>query len=209
MSRSNPTARRTILAGLTCGLTALALDVVFDGRISTLDRWLLTRPDADPLLWRRISTIGERPTLVVMTSAAVAVSAGRRGWWRPALSVGLGVASRARLARHVNRPRPPESWWRTCPDGPSFPSRHVTWVGLGTLALASQAPGRWRPLSYTAAGSVTAAVAVSRLRLGVHWPSDVVAGAMYALALHVLAETGGRVDVGDTESTKRNGSSSS
>ncbi|HHH39751.1 MAG TPA: phosphatase PAP2 family protein, partial [Sedimenticola sp.] len=61
----------------------------------------------------------------------------------------------------------------------SFPSGHTLWASVmyGFLAVmvARATPERWRWAPYTLAGLVTVAVAFSRLYLGVHWLSDILA----------------------------------
>jgi undecaprenyl-diphosphatase len=58
----------------------------------------------------------------------------------------------------------------------SFPSGHAT-NAMATYLLAALLIGRVRrPLGLVLAFSVAAAIGVSRLLLGVHWPSDVMGG---------------------------------
>jgi len=81
-----------------------------------------------------------------------------------------------------NRPRPDVFPWRTQHVGlASFPSGHAmtSIVVYGTLAflLGRLAPTRWlRRVVWALAGVVIVLVGVSRLYLGVHYPSDVLAG---------------------------------
>jgi membrane-associated phospholipid phosphatase len=88
----------------------------------------------------------------------------------------------------------------------SFPSGHVvhTVFAYGLLALwwssATDARGE-RVVAFLFAAAATATVALGRLRLGAHWPSDVLAalvigGAWLAVVAHAVrraeAEAGGR-----------------
>ena len=88
-----------------------------------------------------------------------------------------GANAAAVLAsRLIGRPRPCERGRPAvvdCPDSPSLPSNHAASAAAGALTLGHFAP-RLRPLLVTAA----AAVAASRVRVGVHHPSDVAAGAV-------------------------------
>lgn len=96
-----------------------------------------------------------------------------------ALTVGLADATAYRIVKAlIHRPRPFENpeianWLRVVGEahGPSFPSNHATNCFAGAVILAWYFPQR-SGLIYTFA----ALVAYSRLALGVHYPSDVVAG---------------------------------
>ncbi|MDQ6926618.1 MAG: phosphatase PAP2 family protein [Candidatus Eremiobacteraeota bacterium] len=73
----------------------------------------------------------------------------------------------------------PDLWLRTAVSGESFPSGHAlastVIYGLVAWTLARRWPGH-EVLIGASATFVVAAIAFSRLYLGVHWPSDVVAG---------------------------------
>ncbi len=96
----------------------------------------------------------------------------------------------------VGRPRPfveyPDIRKRTGGDGPSFPSCHTS-NAFATATALSLAYHRW----YVVAPAFlwAAAVGYSRLYLGVHYPSDVLAGALIgtgsAYLWHVIADKTG------------------
>jgi len=69
----------------------------------------------------------------------------------------------------------------------SFPSGHSagSMIFFLTLALLLFHRGRWRHLAVAAAVAASLLVGISRVMLGVHWPSDVVGGWAFG-ALWVL-----------------------
>jgi undecaprenyl-diphosphatase len=102
--------------------------------------------------------------------------------------VAAGLAAGcAWLAKHiVGRDRP----WMTLSDvsvaGPhelngSFPSAHSTM----SFALATAVALRW-PKTAPFAFFVASLVALSRIAVGMHWPSDVLAGALLGMGISTL-----------------------
>lgn len=73
----------------------------------------------------------------------------------------------------------------------SFPSAHAANSAATLLCLALLVPRRTRPVAVGVALALAFAIGLSRLVLGVHWPSDVVGGwafgAFWALACLTLA----------------------
>ena len=77
----------------------------------------------------------------------------------------------------------------------SFPSGHstlsaATYLTLAMLVASLETRRRTKALAYSMAGLVLVGVGFSRVYLGVHWPSDVLAGwclgATWALAAWVM-----------------------
>jgi undecaprenyl-diphosphatase len=102
-----------------------------------------------------------------------------------ALAVGAadGVAALVKLAVGESRPTEPDPLV-TIPHSHSFPSGHTATAFAGATVLSFLAP-RAAPAFYVLA----AAIAYSRLYVGVHFPLDVVGGAVIgvATALPLLA----------------------
>ena len=74
--------------------------------------------------------------------------------------------------------------------GPSMPSGHTARAfALGTFLFLSERC-RWRPLAI----GLAIMVGVSRIYLGVHWPSDVLAGARLGIALGAVMYWAGKED---------------
>jgi len=149
-----------------------------------------SRPD-DPIgpLWleeavRDITALGSVVVLVLVTAAAIFYLL-LIGWWRQALvvlvAVGGGQIVSSLLKLGIDRPRPDLVSHLVNVQTLSFPSGHammaaVTYLTLGSM-LAGIVPGRsTRIYVLGVAILITLLVGVSRVYLGVHWPSDVLAG---------------------------------
>jgi membrane-associated phospholipid phosphatase len=136
---------------------------------------------------RRLTRLAEPPVVLPVVGAATvwATVRGRSPGTVATAACGIGV--RRGLAEVIGRSRPPAAWWWDQPTGPSYPSRHVTWAALGYGATADLLAGT-TPATAARTGclAVTAAVAVTRVLLGVHWPSDVAAGIAFAASWRAL-----------------------
>lgn len=137
-------------------------------------------------------------TILGEPAAAMSAVAAAAGWrlshdsasgsdWpvlsRVAVALTVGVGGRAVLCRAIRRPRPPATVWRVVPEGASFPSKHTTYAGLcAGFVVFLAVPGRSARVHTVALGAATV-VGGSRLVLGVHWPSDVLAAAALVSAL--------------------------
>lgn len=146
---------------------------------------------ADPVgpLWleeavRDVTALGSMIVLVLVTVAAIFYLL-LIGKWREALmvlvAVGGGQILSSLLKLGIDRPRPELVSHLAEVQTLSFPSGHammsaVTYLTLGSM-LASIAPGRATKIYVLGvAVLITLMVGVSRIYLGVHWPSDVLAG---------------------------------
>lgn len=108
----------------------------------------------------------------------------RTGWLRgTALVAGAHLASMG-IKRVVRRPRPGAAEYeplvRTA-GRHSFPSSHAA-----SAAAAAVAFGALRPTARRLAAPAAAAMCVSRLIVGVHYPTDVAAGALLGAATAAL-----------------------
>ncbi|WP_426975935.1 phosphatase PAP2 family protein [Pseudarthrobacter sp. O4] len=129
---------------------------------------------------------------VIGFAFALGWAAWKRELWRPALLIGAMAATFAlsTLIKHeVDRARPAAGDFLLGPDDAmSFPSGHTFGAGVFLLVLAYLfAAGRGRRptsfLAFAAAAAGAVLVAVSRLYLGYHWLTDVLASLGLAVAV--------------------------
>jgi membrane protein DedA with SNARE-associated domain/membrane-associated phospholipid phosphatase len=134
--------------------------------------------------------------LTWLGSTAVIIPAGlavglyfvlRRRDWRPLALLVAAVAGAVGLYNTVKalvgRPRPPAAIWIGHYTGASFPSGHATqsaaFYAMLAIVLGAGLFFRKRAIPWVAAALVVLVVGASRIYLGAHWLTDVLAG--YAL----------------------------
>jgi len=87
----------------------------------------------------------------------------------------------------VHRPRPDQSLLAhplVIETSFSYPSGHTAFaasLGLGLILLVRRS--RWRPVLFGVVAVVSVLVALSRMYLGVHYPTDVAASLIYSIAM--------------------------
>jgi membrane-associated phospholipid phosphatase len=140
---------------------------------------------------RAVSALAE-PGVTYSAAALTGVVASRRtGSWRaavPLLAIWSGAAVRRRVSRVIGRSRPPSTAWLVEPEGFSLPSKHTTVAALAAGACARTFSTRSH--GYLASTVAALLVGGSRVYLGVHWPSDVLAGWLFAVGWLRLTDPG-------------------
>jgi len=133
-----------------------------------------------------ISLLGYN-VLIVELAIALAVFAWLR-WRRAALWLAVAMAGSLVLdltLKYIYHRTRPTAYFGTAPHSYSFPSGHAmcSFCFYGVLAgllSARTKPLAWRLLIWFAAATLVIAIGLSRIYLGVHYPSDVVAGYLAA-----------------------------
>ncbi|HXU99322.1 MAG TPA: phosphatase PAP2 family protein [Caulobacteraceae bacterium] len=138
-------------------------------------------------LWeamRDVTALGGTTFVVLATTLAVAGLAFHRNWRRAAVLAGVMICAQScdELLKGIyGRPRPDFAPLGTYVYAQSFPSGHSTasaalWLSLAMLAASFEPRRREKAFWFAIAGLVIAGVGFSRVFLGVHWPTDVLAG---------------------------------
>jgi undecaprenyl-diphosphatase len=184
-----------VLLGCVIAFVAIA-DAVTDGDVITtwdarLNRWF--NENSSPPLTRAVEIfthVGSGLWLIPLAAVAVGILASRRAW-DDALLVAMATAGALVInpvfKEFFSRPRPtihdPDLTLRTF----SFPSGHsmgsAAVYGALAIVLVRRLRGTvWAPLVAAAAVLIVLLVGASRVYLGVHYPTDVVAGWILGLA---------------------------
>jgi membrane-associated phospholipid phosphatase len=134
-------------------------------------------------LWLAVSDVAATEVVLLATTIVTGVLiVGRH--WHGAAALALSVLAAQAVAQVVklliSRPRPEGEGAIVDPSGFSFPSSHSASAVALYLMLAVIAAGLLKPrlrlTAYVAAAVVVALVGISRVYLGAHYPTDVLAG---------------------------------
>ncbi|WP_129841282.1 phosphatase PAP2 family protein [Streptomyces sp. RFCAC02] len=136
--------------------------------------------------FRVITSTGSGVPPLVVAAVAGALAA-PRAWWLGAVA-GVGALVTGQLGRFalvtaLDRPRPPAADWLIHVHNAAMPSGHAAtsaMVAIGVAVFLARLPRVPRTVAYGVPALWAAAVGASRVVLGVHWPTDVLAGWLYA-----------------------------
>lgn len=180
--------RKILPAAIALLLFAWLAAMVTAGRTQAFDDSIraAVHAHASPALdiaMQNISRIGEPKVLIDTGAVLLLFFLATRKWrtaWLVLLTVGGAELIDQILKLIFHRPRPHVFFGRQ-PFGYSFPSGHslVSFVVFGALAvfLTPHVRSRvWRWVLYLAAASVVLAIGLSRVYLGMHYPTDVLGG---------------------------------
>ncbi|MDT8282883.1 MAG: phosphatase PAP2 family protein [Gammaproteobacteria bacterium] len=150
----------------------------------------LTSPEWVTAFWRGLTWLGDTTQLIVLAVLAIFGMLYLRRWFNALFITGImlsGIALSTLLKHWIARPRPQLVAHLDHVSSPSFPSGHALNNTLFYLTMALLlVPMLRRQISrwalYTSAISLSLMIGISRIALGVHWPSDVLAGWIIATA---------------------------
>ena len=200
LKRVRPAEKSTLLAAFVSAISLFAFveiaDDVTEGDTVTFDQTLLLcfrnpADHADPLgppwlegVMRDFTALGGVPVLTTFTLLVVGflfLSGRHRTASMVIVSVIGGIILSNLLKWGFDRPRPDLVPHATSVYTQSFPSGHamlsaVVYLTLGALLARTESDMRVKIYLLGAACLLTLIVGISRLYLGVHWPTDVLAG---------------------------------
>ncbi len=214
----------------------MLVDEVLEGETREFDEWVLRalRNPADPAdpigpwwveaVFRDITALGGTTVIVLITAAAIVylLIEGKRGTALLVLAaIGGGTLVSQLLKGVFARPRPELVAHLVETRSLSFPSGHamlsaVTFLTLGALIARVQTRRRLKIYFLSLAITLTLMIGASRVYLGVHWPTDVLAGwclgaawAMLCWAVMLALQRSGKVedeaDAAEADEARDNG----
>ena len=177
---------RLVLAAVAACIFIWLLEEVGEGELTKLDTGAyllfvqtLRQPGLTPYM-ESISELAQPVALLAMLLAVEAFAPGRRPGACAAVNLVCAVALNVLLKQLVQRPRP-DGFRLIAETGYSFPSGHsmvaMAFYGLLAWMVWHYERDRFvRWLCVIGFGLVIALIGISRIYLGVHYASDVIAG---------------------------------
>lgn len=191
------TRRTAIRVALAAGLAALAItSLVISGVSTTFDKIALTALRLGPSsamaheALRDITALGSFSILALAVAGASGYLFAGGRWKRGAVLIlsSLGATAVSSLLKiGIDRARPqfdgivPRTFTASFPSGHAFLSAAILLTLGAMLAQAARQPGEKRLILAFSIG-LTLMIGTSRVMLGVHWPSDVLAGWCFGTA---------------------------
>ena len=179
------------LAGLVLAWAAMLL---FGGLEFDRGLLILAYTGRDPNVTeaaRWLTELGGFAVLLPVTALGAAWLLWRRDWRNALLLVAVTLSGRLLVELQKDwtaRLRPDANEHLVAAQSLAFPSGHaanatLVWLGLALLLPMSD---RARPFAIWGAVWLALAIGASRVLLGVHWPSDVIAGWSFGLVWLLL-----------------------
>ena len=163
---------------------------------TTLQRWIVEhRVGALDPFFEGLSLVGSFGIVWLVVAAALSGFSWRRPWLlaRVAVTILLAEMASGLLKAQLGRDRPPVAHPKPeplvhVPATDSFPSGHATVSFACATVLALAVPRLAWPLF-----ALATLIAFSRVYVGVHYPADVLAGAILGVAVGVVVRVAGRL----------------
>jgi undecaprenyl-diphosphatase len=189
-----------VIVGLVVAILGGALFAWLAERVSVgstlgFDDSVLTWMGAHQVHWVQravleLTALGEGSVVIVLTLAValiLVVDRHRLAAFLLIVTAYGGLVLNAALKHIFNRPRPHIFVWGTTVASTSFPSGHAMNATILYLTIAfviARLAIRWweRLLTLLVATTIVALICLSRLYLGVHYPTDVIGGLIIGVA---------------------------
>jgi undecaprenyl-diphosphatase len=178
------------------GFFLLVVNLLFEPQLAASDQAISTflqtlRNAPGDRVMVLVTMSADSWTLTTFALTFVCVLAYLKRWRLAAMAAVTfaGASAFVPLAKTLlERPRPLPHY--SGAEAFSFPSGHATLsiaiVGSIVVILAHGLPVRWKSVVYASAAAILALVALSRIYLLAHWPSDVLAGLLFGGSVVLL-----------------------